>query len=63
MGRIRTRWIKNIAEELVSKYPDRFTNKFEENKKVLKELDVIKDKSIRNKVAGFIVRVVEKKKF
>lgn len=63
MGRIRTKWIKNIAEQLVTQHPNKFSDNFEENKKILKELDIIKDKPVRNKVAGFIVRVIEKKKF
>jgi len=62
MGRIRGKFIKNISKKLVEQYPDRFSNKFDENKKVLDELKIIDDKPVRNKIAGYIVVVVEKKK-
>ena len=62
MGRIRGRWIKNLAKKFAEQYPDRFNNNFENNKKVLEELKIIDDKSVRNKVAGYIADVVEKKR-
>jgi len=62
MGRIRGKSIKNLSKKLVELYPDKFNNKFEDNKKVLDSFDLLTDKSTRNKVAGYIVCVVEKKK-
>ena len=62
MGRVRGKWIKNMSKRLVEQYPGKFNNKFEDNKKFLDGLNLIKDKPIRNKVAGYIVVVVEKKK-
>ena len=62
MGRIRTKWVKNIAKKLVETYPDKASSSFEDNKKFLEELNIIEDKPIRNKIAGYIVDVVEKKK-
>jgi len=63
MGRIRTKWIKKISKELVVKYPDRFNVEFANNKKVLVELKLFDEKPLRNKVAGYIVKVVQNKKF
>ena len=60
MGRIRTRWVKNVAGELVKKYPGKFNTDFENNKKVLEEMKLVEDKIIRNKVCGYIVKVVSK---
>ncbi len=62
MGRIRGKWIKNIAKKFVEKYPDKFSNDFESNKKALDEFNLLDDKPVRNKVAGYIVDVVGKKK-
>ena len=62
MGRIRGRWIKNLSKKLVEKYPDKFNKDFDNNKKFLEGLKLIGDKPIRNKVAGYIVNIVEKKK-
>lgn len=46
----------------MEQYPDKFNNKFEDNKKTLDALKLVDDKPIRNKIAGYIVVVVKKKK-
>ena len=51
-----------MSKKLVEQYPDKFNDKFDDNKKALEELKIIDDKPIRNKIAGYIVSVVEKKK-
>lgn len=61
MGRIRGKGIKNLAKKLVDLYPDKFSDKFEENKKALDKTELLKDKPTRNKVAGYIVDVVKKR--
>ena len=60
MGRIKTRWMKNVANELVKKYPDKFSTDFENNKRSVDSMNLIADKIIRNKVCGYIVKVVSK---
>lgn len=60
MGRIKTRWMKNVAEEVVKRYPDKFNTDFENNKRSLDALNLVEDKIIRNKVCGYIVKVVSK---
>jgi small subunit ribosomal protein S17e len=62
MGRIRGKWVKNIAKRLVEKYPDKFNNDFDNNKKFIEGLKIIEDKPIRNKIAGYIVSEVQKRK-
>jgi small subunit ribosomal protein S17e len=62
MGRIRGKWIKGIAKKLVERYPEKFSTDFKNNKDVLKEIGIIDDKSVRNKVAGYIISIVEKRK-
>ncbi len=54
MGRVRTRFIKNLGEKLFEKYSDRFTLNFEENKKILKELVDLPSRKLRNVLAGYI---------
>ncbi|NOZ82147.1 MAG: 30S ribosomal protein S17e [Candidatus Micrarchaeota archaeon] len=61
MGRIRTRWIKTIGKELMKKYPDKFGPDFEKNKNVLKEMNIFESKSMRNKVAGYLVRLAKRR--
>ncbi len=62
MGRIKTTWMKNISEELISKYPEKFNVDFDQNKNALRGLALIDSKSQRNKVAGYITRLMERKK-
>lgn len=46
--------IKRLSTELLEKYPDKFTIDFEENKKTILSLAVIRSKVLRNKMAGYI---------
>ncbi|AET33672.1 30S ribosomal protein S17e [Pyrobaculum ferrireducens] len=43
-------------------YPDKFTDKFDENKKAVAELAEIPSKTVRNRVAGYITRLVKRRK-
>ncbi|MDO8460762.1 MAG: 30S ribosomal protein S17e [Nanoarchaeota archaeon] len=55
MGRIKSTLIKKTATQLMDGF-DGFSEDFEYNKKVLK--GTMPSKSIRNKVAGYISRLV-----
>jgi len=61
MGKVRPKYIKNLARRLVEIYGDRFTRDFEHNKKLVMELADIPSKSVRNKVAGEITRIIKKR--
>mgnify|MGYP000734069088 CR=1 FL=1 len=61
MGSVRTKNIKNVAFDLYEAYPDKFNNDFENNKKILDELKLANSKHQRNKIAGYMVRVVKKR--
>jgi small subunit ribosomal protein S17e len=61
IGRIKTDDIKKASFELLEKYPDRFGKDFEENKKVLDELNIVEEKRARNKVAGYLTRILNRK--
>lgn len=54
MGRIKSKIIKRTAFQLAEQEPA-FTEDFENNKKILK--NVFFGKKLRNKVAGHIVRL------
>ncbi len=62
MGRIRTHFIKRLAEKIAHAFPDKFSGDFEQNKRALDALKLIDEKFTRNKVAGYMVRVIKKKK-
>jgi small subunit ribosomal protein S17e len=57
MGKRRTSSVSRIAIKLIKDYPERFTTNYDENKKVLDELIYFPSKVLRNKVAGYIVRL------
>ena len=53
MGRIKSKLVKRTANTLL-KQENKFSDKFEDNKKLLKNLTP--SKKIRNQIAGFITR-------
>ncbi len=60
MGRVKTWNIKRVAEELLEKYPDDFSENFAVNKERVNELTTVQSKSLRNKIAGHIVAAKKK---
>ena len=61
MGRVRQTYIKRLAKDLVTADPERFSEDFDENKQELKDMEEFNSKKLRNRVAGYIVRVVQNK--
>jgi small subunit ribosomal protein S17e len=61
MGRVRPTYIKRLAKDLVEAQPDKFSEDFDENKEQLKDTEEFESKKLRNRVAGYIVRVVKNK--
>jgi small subunit ribosomal protein S17e len=57
MGRVRTMLIKKIAMKTFEQNREKFSDKFEQNKRILKEVLPIKSKKIINKVAGYITKI------
>lgn len=62
MSKVRQTYIKRLAKDLVAADSERFSEDFDENKQELKETDEFESKKLRNRVAGYIVRVVQNKK-
>ena len=59
MGNIRSTYIKRIAKELVNIYPDKFVARdFQHNKEKVTELADFDSKVMRNRVAGYITRIL-----
>ena len=57
MGKVRTEQVKRIARELLDKYPSKFSACFENNKKLVNEFTNISSIKLRNRVAGYTVRL------
>ena len=62
MGRIKTKLVKRTGEELFRSNPNKFSEDFEDNKKVLPELTELNSKKLRNVIAGYVTRLVRKGK-
>ncbi|CCC82540.1 30S ribosomal protein S17e [Thermoproteus tenax] len=62
MGRVKPRYVKSIAAKLLEAYPDKFTDSFDENKKIVAELADVGSKRVRNRIAGYITRLVKASK-
>lgn len=54
MGNVRTEQIKRIAKELVRRFPDKFSNNFENNKRVVNTLVRGTTTKVRNQIAGYV---------
>jgi len=59
LGKVRPAFIKRTARELLERYRDRFKPDFEHNKRVVQELTNIKSKRTRNRIAGYITRLIK----
>lgn len=58
MGKVRTEQVKRVARELIRRFPDKFTKDFEHNKQVLETVAEIPSQKLRNKIAGYITRLL-----
>ncbi|MCD6330907.1 MAG: 30S ribosomal protein S17e [Thermoplasmata archaeon] len=59
MGNVKPAFVKKIALELIEKFPEEFTDDFEKNKMLVERLTTISTKNLRNRVAGYITRLME----
>ncbi len=46
----------------MTKYPDRFKDDYEENKKLVEDVAEIRSKKLRNVIAGYLTRLVKVQK-
>lgn len=60
MGSVRSLYIKRAAREILAKYPNKFTKDFNENVKILDELIKTDSKTTRNRVAGYITKIMKR---
>ncbi len=58
MGNVRTEQIKRTAKELIKRFPDKFSNDFENNKHLVNTLVQGGTPKVLNQIAGYITRFV-----
>ncbi|MFP3302258.1 MAG: 30S ribosomal protein S17e [Caldivirga sp.] len=62
MGKVRPAYIKRIGRALMEQYPDRFSDDFEHNKRVVGQLVEGVSKRVRNRIAGYITSQIKRLK-
>lgn len=53
---IKPAYVKKTATLLLERYPEAFTEDFEQNKESVETLTNIESKGVRNRVAGYVTR-------
>ena len=61
MGSVKPSYIKNFAMDLLRTYESSFSPDFEQNKLRVSEYTDIKNKTIRNRIAGYISNVMRQR--
>jgi small subunit ribosomal protein S17e len=55
---VRTEQIKRVAKELMERFPDKFSNSFEDNKRMVSNLVKGTTTTVRNQIAGYITHAL-----
>lgn len=58
MGSVRTEQIKRTAKELLRRFPNKFSNNFEDNKHAVNTLVIGVTTKVRNQIAGYITHAL-----
>jgi small subunit ribosomal protein S17e len=58
LGKVKTEQVKKTGKELMTRFPNKFSSDFEENKKLVSALVTDTTIRVRNKIAGYITRTV-----
>ncbi|GAA5818118.1 MAG: 30S ribosomal protein S17e [Methanobrevibacter sp. CfCl-M3] len=58
MGNIRTSFVKRISKELIETHRGKFSTDFDVNKKSVAEYSTVSTKHLRNKIAGYVTRLM-----
>jgi small subunit ribosomal protein S17e len=58
LGKVKTDQVKRTGKELMSRFPTKFTTKFDENKHSVDSLTQGTTTRVRNQIAGYITRTL-----
>ena len=54
--------VRRLSMKLIEEFPDRFYGNYEKNKEVLAEVALIRNKRLRNEIAGFLTSSLSESK-
>ena len=58
MGKVKTEHIKRLGQDLMSRFPDKFSSNFDDNKHAVDALTEGATTKVRNQVAGYITHTI-----
>jgi len=58
LGKVKTEHIKRLGKELVSRFPEKFSSNFDDNKHAVDTLTDGATTKVRNQVAGYITHLI-----
>ncbi|MDR3222162.1 MAG: 30S ribosomal protein S17e [Methanobrevibacter sp.] len=61
MGNIRTSFVKRISKELIETHIGKFSTDFDDNKRLVAEYSTVSTKHLRNKIAGYVTRLMRQR--
>ncbi|MFB6095802.1 MAG: 30S ribosomal protein S17e [Haloferacaceae archaeon] len=53
---IKPKYVKQLGNVLLERYPEAFNDQFETNKENVEKLTNVESKGVRNRIAGYITR-------
>ena len=53
---IKPAYVKRISRALIERYPERFSDDFDENKEMVTLVTNVESKRVRNRIAGYVTR-------
>jgi small subunit ribosomal protein S17e len=53
---IKPKYVKQLGNRLLEKYPEAFNTDFETNKESVTKLTNVESKGVRNRIAGYVTR-------
>ena len=53
--------IKRLSNEVLNEYSERFGTDFATNKQTLNEITIIRSKGLKNEIAGYITKMLQRK--
>jgi small subunit ribosomal protein S17e len=58
LGKVKTEHIKRLGQELMSRFPKKFSSNFDDNKHAVDALTEGATTKVRNQVAGYITHTI-----
>jgi small subunit ribosomal protein S17e len=62
MGRIKTKKVKAISNELFAEHKQEFKTEYDGNKEVVDKLIRIPSKKLKNQIVGYVTRMAKEKR-